>query len=139
MDPAITYTAQGDGAEAVAARRPVSGMLGLAAEQGRKLAVDYAELATLEARRAAVQLALVVSMGLAVTVLVVTAWLALVVSVMTWILGEGVSWTTTLAVAAVINLVAAALIGWFTRALLKDLPFSATLRQLRGERPPQSG
>jgi uncharacterized membrane protein YqjE len=100
--------------------------------------MDYAELATLEARRAAMQLALVVSIGLAVTVLVVTAWLALVVSAMTWVLGEGVSWATALAIAAGLNLVGAALLGWYTRALLKDLPFSATLRQLRGERPSTS-
>jgi uncharacterized membrane protein YqjE len=113
-------------------------MLGVAAEQSRRLAVDYAELATLEARRAAVQLALVVSLGLAVTVLIVTAWLALVVSAMTWILGEGVSWATALAIAAVLNLVGAGLLGWFTRALLRDLPFAATLRHLRGERAPVS-
>lgn len=116
--------------------RRVSSLLGVAAEQGRRLAVDYAELATLDARRAAVQLALVVSIGLAVTVLVVTSWLALVVAAMTWILGEGVSWTTALAIAAVINLIGAALLGWFTRRLLRDLPFAATLRQLRGEPTP---
>jgi uncharacterized membrane protein YqjE len=112
----------------------VAALLGVAADQSRRLAMDYAELATLEARRATMQLALVVSLGLAVTVLVVTAWLALVVSAMTWVLGEGVSWATALAIAAGLNLVGAALLGLFTRGLLKDLPFAATLRQLRGER-----
>ena len=37
--------------------------------------------------------------------------------------------------AAVLNLIAAAVLGWFTLKLAKELPFTALLRQLRGRDP----
>jgi hypothetical protein len=51
-------------------------------------------------------------------------------------LGQGASWATALAIAAVINLVGAAALGWWMLALIKkEPPFTALLRQLRGDAP----
>jgi hypothetical protein len=38
-------------------------------------------------------------------------------------------------VAAVVNLVGAGVLAWWTLALIKELPFTALLRQLRGDAP----
>jgi hypothetical protein len=73
---------------------------------------------------------------LVAAVLIVTTWMALIAAGVVLMLGQGASWVTALAVAAVINLVGAAALGWWLLALVKELPFTALLRQLRGE-PPQ--
>ena len=49
--------------------------------------------------------------------------------------GHGASWPVALAIAAIINLVAAGALGWFMLKLAKELPFTALLRQLRGDAP----
>jgi hypothetical protein len=53
--------------------------------------------------------------------------------VLAW--GHGASWPIALGVAALINLVAAGVLGWFTFRLAGELPFTALLRQLRGRDP----
>ena len=101
----------------------------------RQLVADYAELTVLDARRAAIRLAWILGAVLVAAVLIVTAWVVLIASGVVWVWGHGASWPTALAVAAVLNLIAAGLLGWFTLKLAKELPFTALLRQLRGREP----
>lgn len=103
--------------------------------EARQLVADYAELTVLDARRAAIRLAWILGAVLVGAVLIVTAWVVLIASGVVWVWGHGASWPTALAVAAVLNLVAAGLLGWFTLKLAKELPFTALLRQLRGRDP----
>ena len=101
----------------------------------RQLVADYAELTVLDARRAAIRLAWILGAVLVAAVLIVTAWVVLIASGVVWVWGHGASWPTALAVAAVLNLIAAGLLGWFMLKLAKELPFTALLRQLRGRDP----
>jgi hypothetical protein len=103
--------------------------------EGRQLVADYAELTVLDARRAAIRLAWILGCVLVAAVLVVTAWVVLIASGIVWAWGHGASWPTALAVAAVLNLIAAGLLGWFMLKLAKEMPFTALLRQLRGKDP----
>jgi hypothetical protein len=103
--------------------------------EGRQLIADYAELTVLDARRAAIRLAWILGCVLVAAVLIVTAWVVLIASGIVWAWGHGASWPTALAVAAVLNIIAAGLLGWFMLKLAKELPFTALLRQLRGRDP----
>lgn len=111
-----------------------------ALQQIRELAVDYVSLAVVDARNAAIRLAWLLSAGLIVAVLVVTAWLALVAGALVWLLSSGVTWPAALGVAALVNVVGAVVLGFWIRGLVaSDPPFAATLRQLRGEEAPMNG
>ena len=90
-------------------------MVGRLLGETRGLVADYAELA----------------------VLVVTTWMALVAGGVVFMLGQGASWVTALLVAAALNVVGAGLLGWWMLALIKEMPFTALLRQLRGDQPKQ--
>jgi hypothetical protein len=57
----------------------------------------------------------------------------LVAAGIVWMLGAGASWITALAVAAALNVVLAAILGFSMRNTFADPPFAATLRQLRGD------
>jgi hypothetical protein len=103
--------------------------------EGRALVSDYAQLAVLDARRAAIRLAWILGAVLIAAVLVVTAWMGFVAAGIVFAWGQGASWPVALTVAALMNLVAAGALGWFTLKLAKELPFTALLRQLRGEAP----
>jgi uncharacterized membrane protein YqjE len=123
---------------AAAAGRPATlgGLLGHLFAEAKSLVTDYAELAVLDARRAALNLAWVLGSVLVVAVLLVTAWMGLVAAFIIWLFSEGVSWGVAIVIAAVLNIAGAvALLAWM-RHLLKELPFTALLRQLRGEDPP---
>ena len=111
-----------------------------ALQQIRELAVDYFSLAVVHARSAAIRLAWLLSAGLIVAVLAVTAWLALVTGALVWLLGTGMTWPAALGVAALVNVVGAVVLAFWMRGLLvSDPPFSATLRQLRAENAPTHG
>jgi uncharacterized membrane protein YqjE len=110
-------------------------MVGRLLGESRSLVADYAELAVLDARRAAIRLAWLLGAVLVAAVLVVTTWMALVAAGVVFVIGHGASWVTALAVAAVLNVVGAGLLGWWMLALIKELPFTALLRQLRGDAP----
>ena len=99
----------------------------------RRLATNYALLGVLDARRAAMQFAWLIGAGILITVLVVTAWLAGVVAFAVWLLGQGLSWPAILAIAAVLNLIAAALVGLKVKHVFEQKPFSALLRQIKAE------
>ena len=121
-----------------ATRRPAPGLgqvLGRLIGEARQLVADYAELTVLDARRAAIRLAWILGAVLVAAVLVVTSWMGLVAAGIVFAWGQGASWPIALGVAALINLVAAGALGWFTIRLAKELPFTALLRQLRGKEP----
>jgi hypothetical protein len=103
--------------------------------EARQLVGDYAELTILDARRAAIRLAWILGCVLVAAVLVVTSWMGLVAAAIVFAWGHGASWPIALAIAAVVNVVAAAVLAWFTIKLAKELPFTALLRQLRGRDP----
>lgn len=115
------------------ARRPpgLGELLARLAGEARGLVSDFAQLAVLDARRAAIKLAWLLSCGLVAAVLVVTAWLAGVAAFIVTMLGEGVSWIAALGVAALLNVAGAAALLWWMRHLLAEMPFAALLRQLR--------
>jgi NAD/NADP transhydrogenase alpha subunit len=104
----------------------------------RELAVDYAVLAALDARRAAIRLGWLLAGGLIAAVLVVSAWLAFVVAVVVALTDGGTSWAAALALAGAANVAVAIALGAWIRRRMRELPFAATLRQLRGE-PPDTG
>ena len=102
----------------------------------RALVADYAHLAVLDARRATLNLAWLLGTVLVVAVLVATAWMGLLAALIVWATSAGVSWVAAIAFAAVVNIAAAAGLAWWGRHLVAELPFTALLRQLRGEPPP---
>jgi uncharacterized membrane protein YqjE len=110
-------------------------VIGQVLVEARSLVADYAELAVLDARRAAIRLAWLLGSVLVAAVLVVTTWMALVAAGVVLMLGQGASWVTALVVAAVLNVVGAGALGWWMLTLIKELPFTALLRQLRGDAP----
>ena len=101
----------------------------------RQLAADFVHLAVLDARRAGVRLAMLLSAGLLIATLVITAWMGLVAAGIVWLLGEGVSWVAAIGIAALLNVAAAGALAWWARHLVSEMPFTALLRQLRGEPP----
>jgi hypothetical protein len=120
------------------ARRPVGlgELVGHLISETRALVADYAQLAVLDARRAALCLAWLLGSVLIAAVLIVTAWMGGVAALIVLMLGEGVSWAAAIGIAAVLNLVGAGALAWWMRHLITELPFTALLRQLRGEDPP---
>jgi len=101
----------------------------------RAMVREHLYLAVLEAQRAGLHLTYILAAVLIVSVLVVTAWLALITGLVVWLTAH-VSWPWILLLAAVANLLGAALVTWWAKRKLMHLPFSATLRQLaagRGE------
>ena len=101
----------------------------------RQLVADFAQLAVLDARRAGVRLAMLLSAGLLIAILVITAWMGFVAAGIVWMFDKGVSWPLAIAIAALINIAAAAGLAWWARHLVSEMPFTALLRQLRGEPP----
>lgn len=101
----------------------------------RQLVSDFVHLAVLDARRAGVRLAMLLSAGLLIATLVITAWMGLVAAGIIGMLGAGVSWIKAISAAALLNIVVAAVLAWWVRHLLSEMPFTALLRQLRGEPP----
>ena len=110
-------------------------LIGRLLAEARSLVADYTELAVLDARRAAIRLAWLLGAVLIAAVLVVTTWMGLVAAGVVFMLGQGASWVTAILVAAFLNVVGAAALGWWMLALIKELPFTALLRQLRGDAP----
>lgn len=100
-------------------------------QEAWSLVRDHLELAALDARRAAMGLAKMVTAAVLVSVLVVTAWLLFVASLIVWATDHGVNWVVALAAGGAVNvLVAIVLLVWI-KGHAKELGFEATLRQLR--------
>lgn len=113
-------------------------LLGRLLGEARQLVADYSLLAVLDARQAAVRLAWILSSGLVVAVLLVTAWLALVTALIIGVFGANLSWPAALAIGAILNIVGAGALLWWMRNLVVEMPFSALLRQLKGEDQPHA-
>jgi uncharacterized membrane protein YqjE len=96
---------------------------------------DHAQLALLEVQRATLGLVKIIGAAVVISVLVVSAWMGLVAAGVVWAIGEGASWGLAIAVAAVLNLVAAGALAWWIKSQVPELLFAATLRQLRGDPP----
>ena len=101
----------------------------------RQLVADFAHLAVLDARRAGVRLAMLLSAGLVIAILLITAWMGFVAAGIVWMFDRGVSWPLAIAIAALTNIAAAAALAWWARNLISEMPFTALLSQLRGEAP----
>ena len=101
----------------------------------RQLVADFAHLAVLDAQRAGVHLTLLLSAGLVIAVLVSSAWMGFVAAGIVWMFDRGVSWAPAIAIAALINVAAAAALAWWVRRLVSEMPFTALLRRFRGEPP----
>jgi uncharacterized membrane protein YqjE len=110
-------------------------LLGSFFSDTRQLVADFAHLAVLDARRAGVRLAMLLAAGLVIAILIITAWMGLVAAGIVWMFDQGVSWPVAIAIAALINIVAAAALAWWARHLVSEMPFTALLRQLRGDAP----
>jgi len=82
---------------------------------------------------------MLLSAGLLIAILVITAWMGFVAAGIVWMFDQGISWPLAIAVAAAINLVAAAALAWWARHLVSEMPFTALLRQLRGDPPKDPG
>ena len=120
------------------ARRPagLGELVGHLISEARALVGDYAQLAVLDARRAALSLAWLLGSVLIASVLLVTAWMGGVAALIIVMWGGGVSWPAAIGIAALLNLVGAGALAWWMKRILTDLPFTALLRQLRGDDPP---
>jgi len=94
-------------------------VVGRLLNEGRQLVADYAELTVLDARRAAIRLAWILGCVLVAAVLLVTSWIALVAAAIVFAWGHGASWPIALAIAAVLNIVGAGALAWFTLTLAK--------------------
>jgi len=105
--------------------------------ESRGLVTDYAHLAVLDARRAALNLAWLLGCVLVVAVLLITAWMGGLAALIVWLFGKGVSWPLAIGGAALLNIVAAGALAWWMRHLIAELPFEALLRQLRGQSAPE--
>ena len=112
-------------------------LLGLLFSEAKSLAADFARLAILDARRAALSLAWLLGSVLVVAMLLVTAWMGGLAALIVWMFKEGISWPIILGGIALLNVVGAGALAWWMRRLVADLPFEALLRQLRGEPAPE--
>ena len=97
----------------------------------RDVMCDHLELAALEAQRAGVGLAKLLSAAVVVAILVVSAWLALVAGGIVWATSAGVGWSVALVVASALNVVLAGLVAFWMRSQTHEMLFAASLRQLR--------
>ena len=123
------------------AESPVSAMDALSRQaralwtNAKGLVHDHALLGLLEVQRASLGLVKIIGAAVVISVLVVSAWMGLVAAGVVWAVGAGASWGMAIAIAAVLNLVAAGALAMWVKAQVPELLFAATLRQLRGEAP----
>lgn len=123
----------------LAGRRPagLGELLGHLFSEAKSLAADFAHLAILDARRAALKLAWLLGSVLVVAVLLVTAWMGGLAALIVFMFDKGVSWPVALGGVAFINVAAAGALAWWMRHLVAELPFEALLRQLRSQPAPE--
>jgi hypothetical protein len=105
----------------------------------RCLVRDHTMLALLEVQRASVALVKILGAAVVIAVLVVSAWMALVTALVVWAVGAGMNVGVAIVIAAVINLIAAAVLAFWIKSQVPELLFAATVRQLKGEPPPPEG
>lgn len=98
---------------------------------------DSADLLALEARQAGISAALMLGLAVAVALLAVTTWLLLMAALVAAMATTALGFAGALAIAAVLNAVAALPLALVIRASSGKLTFPATRRQLRGAQPPE--
>src|SRR4051812_17659704 len=102
------------------ARRPagLGELIGHLISEARALVADYAQLAVLDAQRAALSLAWLLGAVLIAAVLLVTDWMGGVAALIIVMWGEGVSWPAAIGVAALLNIVGAGAPARWVKRLL---------------------
>jgi len=120
-----------------ARNEPIEGRFDYIWRTLRRVVHGHALLAVLDLRRASIQLAWIIGAGVIIGVLAVTAWLTGVTALVTWLLQRNLSLPLVLLIAAVVNLIGAGIVAWRVKDLVTEMPFAATLRQLKGEPPPE--
>src|SRR4051812_50187219 len=98
--------------------------LGRLLGEARQLVSDYTLLAVLDARRAAIQFAWLLSSGLMAAVLLVTAWLALVVAGLGWVFGGKTSWAAPPVLWGLLQAAGAGAPPWGGRRPLRRVAFT---------------
>lgn len=98
---------------------------------------DSADLLALEARQAGISAALMLGLAVAIALLAVTTWLLLMAALVAAIATTALGFAGALALAALLNIVAALPLVIVVRASSRKLTFPATRRQLRGAPPPE--
>jgi uncharacterized membrane protein YqjE len=123
----------------IADRRAAAGGLTQRAHElwtsAKGLVHDHTLLALLEVQRASLGLVKIIGAAVIISVLAVSAWMGLVAAGVVWAVGAGASWGLAIAIASVLNLVAAGALAFYIKKQVPELLFAATLRQLRGESP----
>jgi uncharacterized membrane protein YqjE len=103
---------------------------GLAAK-AQALLSDFMSLAVLELKTAGIGLAIMVGLGLAAAVLLITGWLGLVAFALALLVEADIfGWITALLIAAVLSLAGAAACVFFILKRSEVLMFKASRRQL---------
>jgi hypothetical protein len=127
----------------IADRRAAAGGLTQRAHElwtsAKGLVHDHTLLALLEVQRASLGLVKIIGAAVIISVLAVSAWMGLVAAGVVWAVGAGASWGLAIAIASVLNLVAAGALAFYIKKQVPELLFAATLRQLRGESPDADG
>lgn len=103
---------------------------------------DSADLLALEARQAGISAALMLGLAVAIALLAVTTWLLLMAALVAAIATTALGYAGALAIAAILNIMAAVPLVIVIRANSRKLTFPATRRQLRGAPPaelPETG
>ena len=100
-------------------------------DAARSLTHDHLQLAALEAKLAGQSLVTMVVAGVALAILIVSAWLGLVSAAVLVLVDRGVSAGVALLAAVGVNLVVAFILYGFIRRRSHRLRFPATIRSLR--------
>ena len=103
----------------------------------RALVRDHTLLALLEMQRAGMGFVKIVAAAVIISVLAVSAWMALITALVIWAVGAGLNVGIAIVIAAVLNLVAAGALIFWIKSQVPELMFAATVRQLKGEPPPE--
>lgn len=96
------------------------------------LAADFGLLVALDVRRSVRRAIEAVCVAVAAAVLFATAWIAVMAALIGLSAEPQASWAHVMLGAGAINLGLAVVMGVWVRRKLRRLPFSASLRQLRG-------
>lgn len=96
---------------------------------------DLFRLFSLEVHRVGLTLMWMVTLGAMAAMLMVTAWLGLMAALLLWAVSLGLTWVSAIVVMALVNLVMAAIVMFFSMHLSQNLLFPATRRQIDPDPP----
>jgi uncharacterized membrane protein YqjE len=106
----------------------------------RRLFHDHVSLAALEARQAGESLIWMLTLGVMVSGLLLSAWLGLLATLVLTLIEHGVMTSPSMALLLAVgtNLLLAVILGWALRRRLPHLQFPATVRSLTRDREKSS-